>query len=72
MACRLFDVGASKETGADLMHLYNEIKCFPMWEAGDIAKKVDSAMQNRQNPIGIVSTSEGFTPLEIDESKHPR
>ena len=71
VACDLFDIGASKETVTDLMHRYNEIKCFPIWEADDIVKKVDNAMRYKQNPTGVKATPSGFPSVEIDESKRP-
>ena len=71
VACALFDIGASKETVTDLMHRYNEIKCFPIWEADDIVKKVDNAMRYKQNPTGVKATSSGLSRVEIDESKNP-
>jgi hypothetical protein len=69
VAATLFDFPVSEGTALELMTEWNDTKCSPPLEPDIIAQKVASARRNRQNPIGLRSTSSGFESVEIAERR---
>ncbi len=53
VAARLFDLGLEPETAFELMQDWNDTKAIPPWDLDELEAKVDSAMRNRQRPIGV-------------------
>ena len=71
VACKLYDFGLADSTVLGLMLEWNETKCSPPLELHDIERVASSGGRNRQKPIGVDRTTDGFDREEIDESKHP-
>jgi hypothetical protein len=69
VAAKLFDWPLSKAKVNELMTEWNETKC--SLDSDELAGRVDSAAVSRQNARGVIGTSNGLNPVEVDESKHP-
>jgi RecA-family ATPase len=71
VAARLYDYGLEKPTVLDMLVKWNFHKCEPPLEDGDIQRIAGSAGRNRQNPIGVLRSTEGFEAVEIAERQQP-
>jgi hypothetical protein len=68
VAAHLFDLGLEKDTAFELMQDWNDIKAIPPWDLDELEAKVDSAMRNRQKPIGVDNPGAppaGFEGIEL-------
>ena len=65
VACAVLDRGVSPETALDLMLEHWNERCSPPWDPDDLERKVQSAVNSRQAPIGRDNPALGFVPIEI-------
>lgn len=66
VACQVRDRGISPETALELMlEHYNETKCFPAWEPGELQEIVDHAYAYGQNAAGRDNPALGFEVVEL-------
>lgn len=73
VACQVRDRGISPETALELMlEHYNETKCFPAWEPGELQEIVNHAYAYGQNAAGRDNPAAGFCVIENSKPERPR
>ncbi len=67
------DFGCGYENQLDLLLHWNETKCSPPLDIGDLERLADSSGRNRERPLGCLHPMAplGFEVHEIDESRAP-
>lgn len=69
VAAKLFDLGLERESVLERMLDWNDTKAIPPWEIDDLETKVNSAMTNRQRPIGV--DNPGAPPAGMEDVQLP-
>lgn len=68
VACKLKDMGVSRETCAELMLDYWNDRCQGPWRPQDLIRIVNNSYAYGSNPQGISDPGVDFEPVPVDES----
>jgi Bifunctional DNA primase/polymerase, N-terminal len=71
VATECFDYGVSLDTAIELVQNWNETRCNPPGDEDRLLVVVESAMVNRDSPIGCKHPKAGFEVVEIAERPAP-